>query len=321
MSQIKANGLSLHVEQLDPTDPIRCTNWPGPGPAPVQTVVLIHGLALENLATWYLTIAGPLAEAGLRVITYDLRGHGRSERPRTGYSLDCHVNDLEALLAALAVDGPVHLIGNSYGGTIAWAYALRHPKRVVGVAAIESVPMTQRWAYKLAGKLTLPTETGRKSARSVAKYSFGLEPTPRAVRAAQQIMDETTLGQDVLTSRVSAESEFAQLDLPVMCIYGGDSDVSKLTQYVARMFLRARTVILPGQGHSLLVDDTASVRNLLICWLRQDCGLPVRSPAQPLLSADPAATPVASARQTQRLCPGPGHQRGANCRWTSGDVI
>jgi pimeloyl-ACP methyl ester carboxylesterase len=268
---IQVNGLSLHIEQLDPGDAVSKRDASATVPAPVGTVVLLHGLAVGSLATWYLTLANSFAQAGLRVIMYDLRGHGHSERPTTGYRLDDHVDDLEALLTGLAIASPVHLIGVSYGGTIAFGYALRHPGNVAGVAAIESVPMTARWSSWLAANVDAGSGTPAVSA------GFGMALPPRVRKAAEQLAAETTLRQDVLASRVSSEQEFAALDMPVFCIYGGDSSLSGMAHYVEQMFQRARSVVLPGQRHTILIDDPLTVGKLLMSWLCQDCGVPLRS--------------------------------------------
>jgi len=65
------------------------------------------GLGTDSLASFYLTLAAPVASAGIDVIAYDLRGHGRSELPPTGYRVADFVADLTGLLDELAVTEPV----------------------------------------------------------------------------------------------------------------------------------------------------------------------------------------------------------------------
>ena len=71
---------------------------------------------------------------------YDLRGHGRSDRPSTGYRLESFVDDLVGLLDALGETRRVHVVGNSFGGTIAAGLAAWYPDRVATVTMIESEP-------------------------------------------------------------------------------------------------------------------------------------------------------------------------------------
>ena len=104
MAEILANGVRLHVQRLGPT--------PGVPPSG-KTILLLHGLIVDDLSSYYFTLANPLAAAGHDVVLYDLRGHGHSERPLTGYSLSDGIADLDGLLTALDIHQPVHLVGNS----------------------------------------------------------------------------------------------------------------------------------------------------------------------------------------------------------------
>jgi 3-oxoadipate enol-lactonase len=96
-----------------------------------QTVVLLHELggSLESFDS--LT---PLLTASLRVLRYDLRGAGLSEKPRRAFSFGDHLEDLTKLLAALGIITPVHIAGVAAGAAIAVSFALEHPKLVRSLA-------------------------------------------------------------------------------------------------------------------------------------------------------------------------------------------
>lgn len=272
MSTVRANGLSVHVEQLAPAEAVAGRH----GAAP--TAVLIHGLTTDTLASWYLTLAQPLAANRLRVIMYDLRGHGHTERPPDGYAFDDFVDDLAALLAALDVTGPVHLFGNSFGGTIAFGYAVRHPGRVAGIAAIESCPPTAAWFDRVAQQLEhaaayLPLEHALAEIRAERG-----ELASRRARTAREVLAATSLVRDLPASRLPAEESIAAIDCPVLWVHGGDSPVVGMVPEARRLLPRARFVTVPGQRHSLLVDQPAAVRDIVLSWLREDCGLPVGPP-------------------------------------------
>lgn len=87
----------------------------------------VHGLG-TNLAFWYLGPGRYLSD-DLNMLLYDLRGHGRSSMPGSGYTLDAMVGDLHALHQKLGIN-TTHLVGHSYGARVALAYALRHPEAV-----------------------------------------------------------------------------------------------------------------------------------------------------------------------------------------------
>jgi pimeloyl-ACP methyl ester carboxylesterase len=101
--------------------------WPDAGASRrSRTIVAIHGLT-ANHTCWY-----PLADAladDVRLIAYDLRGRGDSDKPATGYSLAQHGDDLRALLATPGIPRPV-LVGHSLGAHIAVRFAAYHPERV-----------------------------------------------------------------------------------------------------------------------------------------------------------------------------------------------
>jgi pimeloyl-ACP methyl ester carboxylesterase len=78
-----------------------------------RPVVLIHGWPLTGQSWRYQVPA--LREAGYRVVTYDRRGFGRSDKPLTGYSYDTLAEDLHAILTGLDLHD-VTLVGFSMGG-------------------------------------------------------------------------------------------------------------------------------------------------------------------------------------------------------------
>ena len=75
-------------------------------------LVLVHG-SWDGGHCWDLL--RPRLEASHRVITYDRRGHSRSDRPAAGWTRRDNENDLAALIEALEL-GPVHLVGTPTAG-------------------------------------------------------------------------------------------------------------------------------------------------------------------------------------------------------------
>ncbi|GGM89068.1 alpha/beta fold hydrolase [Dactylosporangium sucinum] len=267
MSMVPASGLSIHVEQLAPSEPASGAQHTAP------TAVLIHGLALDTLASWYLTLAHPLAAAGFHVIMYDLRGHGHTERPPEGYALDNFVDDLAALLDALDITGPVHLFGNSFGGTIAFSYAARHPERVAAIVTVESMPPTATW-LKL-----VPRWLGNATAYVRREYELAERNAGRRVRAGRwaktidEVLAATSLARDVPASRLPAEERIAAIGCPALCVFGGESNLVEVIPDVRRLLPQARIVIVPGQRHSVLVDQPNTIRDIVMRWLREHCGI------------------------------------------------
>lgn len=116
---VPAGRLRLHVVQ-----------WGRAGPP----VVCLHGLTAN--AFCFQAFADALAD-NHRVIAYDLRGRGRSERPERGYSVPIHAADLDQLLTALGLERTA-LLGHSLGALIALYYAAWRPERVSKLILIDA---------------------------------------------------------------------------------------------------------------------------------------------------------------------------------------
>jgi len=93
----------------------------------MEPVILIHGLS-GNYTRWQR--AAELLAGDYRIIDYDLRGHGESDKgPGLDYGFDSHVEDLAGLMDALGIEKAT-LAGHSMGGMIAQYFALKYPERV-----------------------------------------------------------------------------------------------------------------------------------------------------------------------------------------------
>src|SRR5262245_22619582 len=103
--KIRTGEINTHVQYLPAT---RQEGQQGEPPV----VVFVHGLLTDSLASYYFTLGPTFAAQGIDVIMYDLRGHGRSDRPETGYRVEDFVDDMVALLDALGEKRRVHVVGN-----------------------------------------------------------------------------------------------------------------------------------------------------------------------------------------------------------------
>jgi len=164
------------------------THYELKGEKGAKTIILIHGNAVPY-ASWDNTIDA-LAEAGFRVLRYDLFGHGFSDRPELDkYNRDLYDKQLLELLDALAITDPVYMAGTSQGGSIAVCFAARHAWRVeklallspfvdsfegTGTAALLKIPFIGEYIMRLAGdkKLIDPAKvlySAEKKAALVSK--------------------------------------------------------------------------------------------------------------------------------------------------------
>src|ERR1700761_3778903 len=97
-----------------------------------RTLVLVHEMG-GSLESWDDVV--PRLSGTRRVLRYDTRGAGLSQKVRGELTLDEMADDIAALLDALAISGKVALAGVAVGGAIALHFAARHPERASAVVA------------------------------------------------------------------------------------------------------------------------------------------------------------------------------------------
>ncbi|MBI4674254.1 MAG: alpha/beta fold hydrolase [Chloroflexi bacterium] len=101
-----------------------------------EPLVLIHGLGSSTRDWEFQT---PEFSKKLKVITFDVRGHGQSEKPPGPYSMALFAADTAALLRALGI-ASAHIIGVSMGGGVAIQFALDYPALVKSLVIVNSGP-------------------------------------------------------------------------------------------------------------------------------------------------------------------------------------
>jgi long-chain acyl-CoA synthetase len=94
---------------------------------PQRTFVFLHGFG-GQAEQWHYQLQDFSLDN--RVIALDMRGHGLSDAPPSGYSMEQAVEDIETALVLLKVKGRFILVGHSFGGAWATEYAIKHPDRV-----------------------------------------------------------------------------------------------------------------------------------------------------------------------------------------------
>ncbi|MFE1767968.1 alpha/beta fold hydrolase [Streptomyces angustmyceticus] len=243
MALTPAGGLRLHTQWL-------------PGRDDGSAVVFLHGLVMDNLSSFYCTLAGPVSRAGHPVLLYDQRGHGRSDRPPGGYDRDTAVADLAALLAALGLDRrPVHLVGNSYGGVLALHTALVRPDLVASLVLIDA-QLTGDWVEKMTDTLSVAA-LGLEHRRLPEQLAaLGRRKEARLTAGADALLNRTTLIEDLAAGAVFTARDFARLRHPVLAVYGEHSELLPGARDLAAGAPDCALRVLPGVGHTVLNEAT-----------------------------------------------------------------
>ena len=101
-----------------------------------EPLLFIHGLASSS-RSWKKQV--PLFSQHYRVITFDIRGHGRSDKHIEPYSIELFAADTEELLRALRISS-AHVVGFSMGGMVAFQLAVDVPELVRSLVAVNCCP-------------------------------------------------------------------------------------------------------------------------------------------------------------------------------------
>ena len=261
------SGLKLHYQ------------WVGSGP----DLVMVHGIT-GNLAVWHLQIVPALAEH-FRILTYDLRGHGYSDAPPTGYSPDDMAGDLLGLLDELEVQRPV-IAGHSYGADIALYFAARNPERVSEVIAIESaLPALESsrrsddwvgWAYwaqtlEQAGHHVPPEHRSDlrymiRATIDLPKQWGPLKGLPRNPKPLLRLLDETSMPEDYRKVGTLTLERVASLQTPVVLMYAEASAFLDTYDYLSEHLPDAHSVLLPRTewGHFGPLEQPEAVAQAIV---------------------------------------------------------
>ena len=235
MSKVERNGLTLHYQ----------TNGSG------SPVLLTHGFAATS-RMWH-----GQAEAFRdqhQVITWDMRGHGRSDSPdcesESAYSVENTVADMAALLDLLGHERAV-IGGHSLGGYMSLAFYMRHPERVRALLIIDTGPgyksavPREEW-NEMAGGLAHRLE--RDGLDHLTKLSREMDPS--AHRSATGL---ALAAAGMLTQRDSAVIDsLAAIAVPTLVIVGEkDRGYLAASDYMANKIPGAEQVVIANAGHAV----------------------------------------------------------------------
>lgn len=274
LAKVVANGVRLNVTDI----PSRRKDLPESEQTPT---VFVHGLAASS-AFWFGAGAPFLAIAGPGVL-YDLRGHGKSETPSSGYSVHDMSADLIGLIDHYGYQ-KVNLVAHSFGGMIALLTALKHPDRVASLTladvrvrpiqtklSIRAQSIPPALEKRLEGfGINLNTisdsDDGISYLNAVAKIQVAagddateilntLYRHPRLFKSPRNAMKWIALTENAsIVSNLKHETPFdvsdlMELALPMLILAGGESPTLNSAKVMARLCPHAIFHEIPGVGH------------------------------------------------------------------------
>jgi long-chain acyl-CoA synthetase len=215
---------------------------------PQRTLVFLHGFG-GQARQWQYQL-GHFSSAN-RVIAPDLRGHGRSDRPRNGYHMPQILADFEGVLDALGVNEKIILAGHSFGGAVAAEFAAARPGRVERLALIAT-----------AGEYHL-NSLYRLLLRLPARALQFLAPLTRGWLGAPPTVLKEWYEHNL--SRWNGWSLFRGLELPTLVLRGHLDLVFRRPYYeeVARALPNAEELDLGASGHMVMLERREAVNRAL----------------------------------------------------------
>jgi len=244
-------------------------------------VVFIHGIG-ASLYGWRHQLA-PLVAAGYRVVAFDNRGFGFSDKPAHGYSNAAYSHLVVSLLDSLGIASAV-LVGHSMGGAIAAEVAIAHPERVRGMVLIDAAGFGIRWpgVLKMArwpllgavmttfrgrwitGRIVRSTfaDRGKVTAADVDQY-YAPVPDPDYGRALRGVLREFRF--DTLGGRLGS------VQTPTLILWGNADRWIALDDgsRFARELPRSEFVVLERTGHDAPEESPDQVNPLLLDFLKE----------------------------------------------------
>lgn len=246
-----------------------------PWAAPRPVILVQHGLGFraEAWAGWMPALLG----AGFRVIRPDWRGHGRSDPQRGAWSTEGMLADMEAVLDAEGV-GEVHLLGESWGGTMALALAGKLGRRVRSLGVVS----TAYDGTAIVNARGFASDIRAKGLAGWAKeVSRNRSHNDEALRAwsedSTRDSDETSMISicEYIVSE-TIEPRLAGIVAPTLIMAPSGSHFVSMD--LARM-LSARVALneiawFPGHTHGLVLSGGALAAATLLNFIRRHTGEP-----------------------------------------------
>ena len=257
--RVDGHGAQLHVRRV--VDP------------PAPAVLLLHGLGVGGVV-WQAFARRLLPH--LAAIAPDLRGHGQSDAPPSGYTPDDYANDLAALIESEGQ--PVPIVGHSLGALVALSLAEREPSRVPWVVLLDppldadlrntEVESVARLRHAPAGELEAYLHTRNPGGGQLLANSLA-----RLFRQASDEAFDVMLGPRGQT--VAAAFDLAsRVKQPVLVIQADPTQGGVLGDAAAKAFVsrlpRGHLQKIEGATHALHASHPAQVAQAILAFGRSD---------------------------------------------------
>lgn len=233
-----------------------------------RPVVLVHGTP-GSLFTWGDVVFGSDASRGLAddfdVYAIDVLGHGTTRTEARPVSFAKCAEWIAGTIRGLDVGGPVHLVGQSYGGEFCWRVAASHPELVASLTLLDSsgfprpddgwlpeeVAMREMWLAPI-GWAVSDAEKIRGALQPHFAYPVTDDQVEECLAICRNADNWKSMVDLARDENGTAAADLARIRAPTLLVWGAD-DIAYPPQRDAERFRTAipgsRLVVLPGVGH------------------------------------------------------------------------
>lgn len=260
MSKIQSNNINLYYEVS------------GDG----QPVVFIHGLG-SSIRDWEFQV--PEFSKSYQVITFDLRGHGRSDKPKGPYHIPMFAADLASLLSVLGL-AAAHIVGISLGGAVAFQFALDHPAMVKTLTIVNSGPSLggtpEQAQQEIERRVAIVQQLGMRAMGQALSPNLFPQPEHAALRETFiERWAENDPGAYIEATRSMLGWNVTDRLGSIQCqtlIIAADQDYTPVAvkEAYVKLLPNAQLVVIPNAHHATPIEQPEKFNGVLMAFLAQN---------------------------------------------------
>ena len=241
-------------------------------------VLMIQGLGASKNA-WNLQRIAMATR--FRIISFDNRGAGRSDKPTEPFTLEQMADDAIAVLDAAGIE-TAHVVGASMGGVISQIVAVKYPHRVRSLTLVCTACRNHPWRQELLQSWAKTAE--EKGMIEVGKEAAQWVMSPRSFR--RLVPAFTWMGplaalrprhsfvsqiDAILNTREDLVDQLSTITAPTMVIVGNQDVLTPRgdSEEIAERIPNAELVIISGAAHGLMMEHSSTFNKSLIEFLQR----------------------------------------------------
>lgn len=242
-----------------------------------QSVVLVHGLGYEGARDWKGTIEA--LSNRFHVVAFDLPGFGASDKGNRLYTPRAYVDFIQYVTGKF-VERPFAVVGHSMGATLGMQFAAENPDKVERLIMVDAAGILHRSVFSThlshLGLELLPEVYPSQNIvmSNIVRTSLG--KLESGALAAHAVLESETARAKLLQSSPSRiaglalaledfTSVIGKVQSPTLVIWGQDDPIAPMRsgKLLAGMIPEARLLVLPGAGHSPMLESAETFNKLL----------------------------------------------------------